>query len=173
MAERAKLDRIDRNILAVLQRDARITNQRLSDQVALSPSACLSRVKRLERSGVITGYRAQVDPTQLGSCLVVFAELTVSAHDARAMQRIEAALRAMPQAVEAYQVTGGYDFLVRFLVTDMADWTALSDDLTGGDLGITTLKTVAAMRVLKAWNGIPTERRTLNKLSGIPARHRA
>ncbi len=173
MAERPGLDRIDRNILAVLQRDGRITNQRLSEQVALSPSACLSRVKRMERTGVITGYRAQVGPTQLGSCLVVFAELTVSAHDAGAVQRIEAALRAMPQAVEAYQVTGGYDFLVRFLVIDMADWTALADKLTDGDLGIATLKTVAVMRVLKAWNGIPTERRTSNKPSGKSAGDRA
>lgn len=169
MAERPKLDRIDRNILAVLQRDGRITNQRLSEQVSLSPSACLSRVKRMERTGVITGYRAQVNPAQLGVCLVIFAELTVSAHDVRAVQRIEAALRATPQAVEAYQVTGGYDFLVRFLVTDMADWTALADKLTDGNLRITTLKTVAAMRVLKAWNGIPTERRLSNKPSGKSA----
>lgn len=152
------LDRIDRKILAVLQRDGRITNQRLSDLVALSPSACLARVKRLERTGVITGYRAQVDPTRLGSCLVVFAELTVSAHDAASTRRIEAALRDMPQAVEAYQVSGNYDFLVRFLVNDMSDWTALADNLTEGDLKIETVRTVAAMRVLKAWNGVPTER---------------
>lgn len=63
----------------------------------------------------------------------------------------------MPEAVEAYQVTGDYDFLVRFLVTDMDDWTELARKLTDGVLGIAMLRTVAVMRVLKAWNGIPTD----------------
>lgn len=157
MSSAAAVDRIDRRILAALQQDGRMTNQRLSERVGLSPSACLARVRRLERTGVITGYRAQVDPMRLGSCLVVFAELTASAHDTASTRRIEAALRDMPQAVEAYQVSGSYDFLVRVLVADMADWTRLADGLADGDLGIGTVKTIAVMRVLKAWNGVPVK----------------
>ena len=158
MPSRPDLDRIDRKVLAALQRDGRITNHRLAGLVGLSPSACLARVRRLEQTGVITGYRAQVNPAQLGACLIIFAELTVSAHDPASTRRIETELRTMPEAVEAYQVSGGYDFLVRFLVIDMADWTALADRLAGGGLNIVTVRTVAAMRVLKAWNGVPIER---------------
>lgn len=158
MRSRPDLDRIDRKVLAVLQRDGRITNHRLAALVGLSPSACLARVRRLELTGVITGFRAQVNPAQLGACLIVFAELTVSTHNPAGTRRIETELQAMPEAVEAFQVSGGYDFLVRFLVIDMADWTALADRLASGDLNIVMVKTVAVMRVLKAWNGVPIER---------------
>lgn len=157
MPQDPTFDRIDRRILAILQRDGRITNQRLSEEVALSPSACLARVKRMEKAGVITGYRAQVDATRLGSCLVVFAELTAAAHDIASTRRIEAALRDMPQAMEAYQVSGNYDYLVRFLVADLSEWTRLADELATGKLRIETVKTVAAMRVLKPWSGVPID----------------
>lgn len=156
MPKTPQIDRVDHRILTALQRSGRMTNQNLAEQVALSPSACLARVRRLERLGVITGYRAQVDPTQLGSCLVIFAELTVSAHDAGTTGHVETALRSIPEVVEAYQVSGGYDFLVRFLVADMAEWVALADRLLAGELKITTLRTVVVTRVLKAWDGVPT-----------------
>jgi Lrp/AsnC family leucine-responsive transcriptional regulator len=149
-------DRVDRRILTLLQQDGRITNQDLAGRVGLSPSACLARVRRLEREGVITGYRAQVDPTRLGSCLVIFAELSIGAHDVATTRRLETALRDMTEAVEAYQVSGSYDFLVRFLVPDMDSWTRLADELADGELRIDTIKTVAVMRVLKAWSGVPT-----------------
>lgn len=149
-------NRVDRRILTLLQQDGRITNQELSERVGLSASACLARVRRLEHEGVITGYRAQVDPTRLGACLDVFAELSVGAHDVATTRRLEAALRDMPEAVEAYQVSGSYDFLVRFLIPDMDSWTRLADELADGDLRIDTIRTVAVMRVLKAWNGVPT-----------------
>lgn len=151
------IDRIDRKILRALQRDGRMTNQQLAEQVALSPSACLARVRRLEDAGVITGYRAQVDPTQLGSCLVVFAEIAAVSHDLAVTKRLEATLRDMPEAIEAYQVSGDYDFLIRFLVEDMDEWTQIADALAGADLQIKTIKTVASMRVLKGWNGIPID----------------
>jgi len=157
MPEKPQIDRVDHRILTALQRSGRMTNQNLAEQVALSPSACLARVRRLERLGVITGYRAQVDPTQLGSCLVIFAELTVSTHDARTIRHLETELRSIPEVVEAYQVSGGYDFLVRFLVADMAEWMALADRLLAENLKIMTLRTIVVTRVLKAWNGVPTE----------------
>ncbi|WP_242416484.1 Lrp/AsnC family transcriptional regulator [Sphingomonas panni] len=155
MSNNPRSDRIDRRILEMLQRDGRITNQALAQSVGLSPSACLARVRRMERDGVITGYRAQVDATRLGACLVVFAELTVGAHDVATTRRLEAALKEMPEAVEAYQVSGSYDFLVRFQVPDMDTWTRLADELADGDLRVITVKTTAVMRVLKAWGGVP------------------
>lgn len=155
MPQRPPLDRIDTNIVELLQRDGRITDQRLADAVALSPSACLSRVRRLEAAGVITGYKAQVNPAKIGPSLTIFAELTVSAHDMANTSAIETALQAMPEAIEAYQVSGNYDFLVRFLVPDMDRWTELADQFADGALKIDTVKTVAAMRQLKRWSGVP------------------
>lgn len=157
MPQHPRLDAIDRRILVALQEDGRLTNQRLAENVGLSPSACLARVKRLERTGVITGYKAQIDPARLAPSLTVFAELTVSAHDPAGTRRIETALKELPEAVEAYQVSGNYDFLVRFLVPDMAYWTALADELTDGELKIETVKTVASMRQLKSWSGVPVD----------------
>lgn len=150
-----RLDRIDRRLLGILQDDERISNQRLSEMVALSPSPCLARVRRLERSGVIFGYRAQVDPSKLGPGLTIFAEITASGHDLATTRRIEQALAEIPEAIEAYQVSGQYDFLVRFLVPDMASWTALADRLADGDLQIETVRSHAVMRHIKRWTGIP------------------
>ena len=157
MSEEHVIDRIDRKILKALQRDGRMTNQRLADEVALSPSACLARVKRLESWGVITGYRAQVDPTRLGSCMVIFAQITLASHDPMTFRRLREALDKIPEALEAYQVSGDYDFLVRFLVTDMNEWADLSAQLTGAEIGVTTIKTMVSMRVLKGWAGVPVE----------------
>src|SRR5690606_9293877 len=95
------LDRIDRRILAVLQADGRITNQALSEQVALSPSACLARVKRLERAGVIDGYMARLDPLKLGPSLIVFAEIWLARHHPADFTAFEAAVAQVPEIVEA------------------------------------------------------------------------
>lgn len=155
MPEKPLIDRMDRKILVVLQEDGRITNHQLADRVALSPSACLARVKRMEKNGIITGYKAQVDMAKLGPSLTIFAELTSSAHDTVSNRKIEMALRDMSEAIEAYQVSGSYDYLVRFLVPDMEHWTILADELTDGELQIKTVRSVASMKKVKSWAGVP------------------
>ena len=153
--QNTSIDAMDRKILDVLQPNGRISNRRLSELVSLSPSACLARVRRLERAEVITGYKAQVDPAKLGSNLTMFAELTVSGHHLAITRRIEQTLLDMPEAIEAFQVSGNYDFLVRFLVPDMERWTDLADELADSDLTIETVRTVASMRRIKGWVGVP------------------
>ena len=113
------------------------------EAVSLSPSACLARLRRLEKEEVITGYKAQVDAAKLGPNLTVFAEIVASAHDLGSTRKIKQALAEIPEAVEAYQVSGSYDFLVRFLVPDMEFWTNLADELADGELKIETVRTVA------------------------------
>ena len=157
MTEKNSIDRIDRKILAVLQEDGRITNQELADRVALSPSACLARVKRMEKSAIINGYKAQVDVTKLGPSLTIFAELTSSAHDTANNRKIEQALEELPEVIEAYQVSGSYDYLVRFLVPDIERWTALADQLVDGGLKIETIRSVASMKKVKSWTGVPMD----------------
>lgn len=157
MPEKLQIDRIDRKILAILQEDGRITNHKLADHVSLSPSACLARVKRMEKNGVIAGYKAQVDVTKLGRSVTIFAELTSSAHDATSNRNIEEALQKIPEVIEAYRVSGRYDYLVRFLVPDVERWTVLADELTDGTLQIETVRTVASMRQIKSWTGVPMD----------------
>jgi len=118
-------DKVDRAIVARLQQDGRIANVDLADAVALSPSACLRRVKALEASGIIDGYRAEVSRTKAGLGLTVFIGLKVAGHSQESSTRIEQALTAIPAVVACYLVSGSDDFLVEAVVPDLAGYEQL------------------------------------------------
>jgi Lrp/AsnC family leucine-responsive transcriptional regulator len=118
-------DRADRAIVARLQRDGRIANVDLADAVSLSPSACLRRVKALEASGVIAGYRAEVSRLRAGLGLTVFIGLKVEGHSQETSSRIEQTLLAIPAIVACYLVSGTSDFLVEAAVPDLASYEQL------------------------------------------------
>ena len=115
-------DRIDRAILTTLQRDGRIANIDLADAVSLSPSACLRRVKALEVSGIIEGYRAEVSRSQAGLGLTAFVGLRVQAHSRATAQQVEQALTAIPAVVACHVVSGEDDFTVEVAARDLADY---------------------------------------------------
>ena len=118
-------DRVDRAIVARLQRDGRIANVDLADAVSLSPSACLRRVKALEASGIIAGYRAEVSRLRAGLGLTVFIGLKVEGHSQETSSRIEQTLLAIPAIVGCYLVSGASDFLVEAAVPDLASYEQL------------------------------------------------
>jgi Lrp/AsnC family leucine-responsive transcriptional regulator len=118
-------DRMDRAILTRLQRDGRIANVDLADAISLSPSACLRRVKALEASGIIAGYRAEVSRAEAGLGLTVFIGLKVERHSQQSSVRIEQALLAIPAIVACYLVSGSSDFLVEAVVPDLAGYEQL------------------------------------------------
>jgi len=118
-------DKVDRAIVARLQRDGRIANVDLADAVALSPSACLRRVKALEASGIIAGYHAEVSRAAAGLGLTVFIGLRVEGHSQDTSTRIEQALLAIPAIVACYLVSGTDDFLVEAAVPDLAAYEQL------------------------------------------------
>lgn len=118
-------DRVDRAIVTRLQRDGRIANVDLADAVSLSPSACLRRVKTLEASGVIDGYRAEVSRLRAGLGLTVFIGLKVEGHSQETSSRIEQTLLAIPAVVACYLVSGTSDFLVEAAVPDLAGYEQL------------------------------------------------
>ena len=118
-------DRVDRAIVTRLQSDGRIANVDLADAVSLSPSACLRRVKALEASGVIAGYRAEVSRKRAGLGLTVFIGLKVEGHSQETSQRIEQTLLAIPAVVACYLVSGTSDFLVEAAVPDLASYEQL------------------------------------------------
>jgi DNA-binding Lrp family transcriptional regulator len=154
MTAALKLDRIDRRILAELQADARLTNQALSERVALSPSACLARVRRLETAGVIQGYHARLDPFTLGVGLVLYADITLEGHTPAELARFEKAILAIPQVVEASHVTGSFDYVLKVVVADVPEWTRIAESLAGSDLGVDRINS-HVMRKPKFFVGYP------------------
>ena len=155
MAAGPELDRIDRRILAALQADARLTNQALSERVALSPSACLARVRRLEQSGVIQGYHARLDPFALNAGLVLYAEVTLKGHSPEELATFERAIIDIDAVVEASHVTGPYDYLLKVVTADMAEWTRVAEDLTSSGIGVDRINTHVMMNKPKFFVGYP------------------
>ena len=103
-----------------LQTDGRLPNVDLAEAVSLSPSACLRRVKALEGSGIIAGYRAEIDRVRAGLGLTVFIELRIEGHSQQTSARVEAALTAIPAVVACYVISGTADFFVEVTVPDLA-----------------------------------------------------
>lgn len=114
------LDRYDRRILAELQQDGRLSNQELAERIGLSPSPCLRRVRALEESGFILGYRAELDARKLGLNLLVILSITMDRHTPERFDRFESAIRAMPEVLECLLLTGrDADYQLKIVVRDM------------------------------------------------------
>jgi len=119
---RLTLDATDYRILKELQKDGRISNLELSRRVNLSPTPCLTRTRRLEAEGVITGYAAFVSPEILEANLLVFAEVVLDRTTEEVFDKFARAVRDMPQVMECHMVSGGFDYLIKARVRDMADY---------------------------------------------------
>lgn len=113
-------DRYDRRILELLQREGRISNQELADRVSLSPSACLRRVRALEESGLITGYRAILDARRLGLSLTALLHISMDSHTPERFAHFEAEVARIEEVLECLLVTGqSADYQLKIVVTDM------------------------------------------------------
>ncbi len=120
------LDRYDRFILDVLQRDGRISNQELAERIGLSPSPCLRRVRALEDSGMIAGYRAMVDSRRLGYSLMALLHISMDRHTPERFANFEAKVAALPQVQECLLITGQEaDYQLKVIVRDMDDYQDL------------------------------------------------
>lgn len=111
------LDSIDRRILRELRADGRLSNAKLAERVGLSPTPCWNRVRSLEKTGVIEGYTALLNAKALGLPEVVIIEVTLDKHDERTLERFGQALIDLPEVVEAFLVSGEYDYLIKVAVT--------------------------------------------------------
>lgn len=120
MSQFNQLDRIDINILNELQRDGRISNVELSKRVGLSPTPCLERVRRLERSGVIQGYTALVDPSAVNYSLLVFVEITLHRSTPEVFDNFNQAANELDEILECHLVSGDFDYLLKTRVADMS-----------------------------------------------------
>ncbi len=121
----SSLDAVDRAILSLLQDDGRLANVDLADAVNLSPSACLRRVRRLEEEGFINQYVALIDPSKVGMGTNVFVEITLSSQAEDALDAFEAAVTARPEIMSCHLMAGDFDYLLRVVIDDVADYEAL------------------------------------------------
>lgn len=118
-----RFDDIDRKIIAILQSEGRLPIVDLADRVGLSATPCQRRVRRLEEEGVITRYAALVSPAAMGYGLQALVEVTLDDHSEKTVDAFEAAIRARPEVVACYAVTGDMDFLLHIFAPDLATFS--------------------------------------------------
>lgn len=136
LSELRRLDRIDVRILCELQKNSRVTNVELALAVGLSASPCLIRVKRLEKAGYIANYGAQLRLEHFGDILMVFTEVTLNEHRREDMARFEAFVRSVEEIVECHVVSGGYDYLLKFVTRSVNHYQQVVDAMLDRHLGI-------------------------------------
>jgi len=142
-------DKIDTRILRVLQRDGRISNLKLAEEVHLSPTAVLERVKRLTRDGYILGYEARLNPDKLGARMLVFVEVLLDRTVADMMDTFKAAMQARPEIVECHLVAGGFDYLLKARVADMRAYRDFVASVIWTLPGVRETRTYTVMEQIK------------------------
>jgi DNA-binding Lrp family transcriptional regulator len=148
------LDAIDVKILGALQREGRMTMQRLAQEVGLSARPALERVRRLEGAGIIAGYRAELALERLAKPVTVFAEVALQSHARR--DRFERRLAGLDEIVECWEVSGAFDYVARVVAADLAAYEALSAALIDDPgLGIGRIVSHIALRPVRRFAGYP------------------
>ena len=162
-----QLDRPDLKLLGELQRDGRLTNNELSERVALSPSQCSRRRARLEAEGFIRGYHAHIDREKLGFGLMVVVSVTLATHNRDNAKRFEALLSNLPEVLEAYALTGEMDYHLKVATRDLADLSRFVNDVLLPDDSVQHVKTSIVLDVLKDFEGLPVSPRLRDMRRGV------
>jgi Lrp/AsnC family leucine-responsive transcriptional regulator len=143
------LDKFDYAILHVLQKDARASLQEISAQVGLSSTPCWNRIKRLEAEGVILGYTVRIDPAKIGLADTVIVQVTLESHNDEMLYKFGQALDEVPEILEAFLVSGTYDYYIRLVVRDIRDYERLLRERLYKIPGIRHSISSFVLRVLK------------------------
>lgn len=155
MKRQTKFDVVDRKILQILQREARIPNIDLAMRVNLSPPACLERVRCLEEGGYIRSYVARLDPQKLGLGLLAFVEVTLDKTNPAAFNRFRDAVGNMSEVQECHMVAGGFDYLVKARLADMAAYRRFLGERVPSLPGVSRTHTYFVMEEVKVTQEIP------------------
>ena len=140
-----KIDGYNKQILRILEKDGRIANTELAEQIGLSPSACLRRVQELEKSGLIKGYKAVVDPEKLGVGFIAYVAVGLTEHSTPSQLAFEQALQDVEEIKECHNVTGPYEYLLRIETKDLHTFKALHADVLGSISQVRTITTHVVM----------------------------
>lgn len=140
-----KIDEIGHRILHALQKDGRMSNLDLAAKVGLSPSACLRRVQELERSGIIKGYRAVIDPVKVGVGFVAYITVGLNTHTKAAQDAFERAIARAGEVRECHNITGTVEYLLRIEVADLAAYKHFHTEILGVLPQVQSLTTYVVM----------------------------
>jgi Lrp/AsnC family transcriptional regulator, leucine-responsive regulatory protein len=149
------LDEADRRLLRILQADGRITNQELARRANLSPAAVHDRVRKLRERGVILGYRADLDPEKVDRALLVFVEVVLDRTTPEVFEAFAEAARRTPEVIECHMVAGGFDYLIKARLSDMAHYRAFLGELLVRLPGVRETRTYTVLEEVKRGGALP------------------
>ncbi|CAM8638636.1 Lrp Transcriptional regulators [Comamonadaceae bacterium] len=149
MNEHTELDRIDLRILSCLQTDGRIANLKLAEAVGLSPTAVLARVQKLSKEGYILGYEARLNPLKLGAGMMVFVEVLLDRTTPNVFEAFKAAVQVHSEIMECHMVAGGFDYLLKTRMADMAAYRHFAGTVLWQLPGVRETRTYAVMEEVK------------------------
>jgi Lrp/AsnC family transcriptional regulator, leucine-responsive regulatory protein len=149
-----ELDRVDRQLLSLLQADGRLTVAELARNVNLTLTPCIERVRRLEREGFIDGYYAHLNPKRLGQSMLAFTEVTLDHATQDVFQRFKEAVQTVEEIVECHMVAGGFDYLIKTRVQDMDEYRRVLGDKIVNVRGVRHTQTYFVLEEVKSTHAV-------------------
>jgi DNA-binding Lrp family transcriptional regulator len=153
----ANLDQIDRQLLAELQDDGRMTNVDLAAKVGLTAPPCLRRVRALEEAGVIRGYHADLDPSKLGFAITVFAMVSLKSQAEEALRGFEEHMKSLPEVRECHMLNGEIDFILKIVSRDLQSFQEFLTSKITPAPNVASVKTSLTIRTAKQVPGVPLD----------------
>jgi len=158
-----KLDDTDIKILKILQTNGRITNAKLAQQVGISPPAMLDRVKRLEKSGIISGFVALVDRKKVGMGVLAFVSVSLSAHQMSSLDNFKRTISKLEEVLECYQISGESDFILKVALKSLDGYSDFVINKLTGIEGIQNIQSTFVLDTIKNSTALPVEKCTIEK----------
>ena len=155
MAKTIKLDKKDKQILRILQKNGRITNAQLAIEVGLSPAPTLERVKKLETHGIIKSYHAQLDLAAIGLGVVTFVRVTLKSHNKKAIEKFTAEIKKVEEVVECHHTTGTADFILKVVAPDIPAYQELMLEHVTEILEIDEIESMIILSTIKDTKAVP------------------
>ena len=143
------LDKLDRRILTLLQKDGRLSMKDLGEHVGLSITPCIERVKRMERDGIISGYYARVNPAALGASLLMFVQITLANKSGEMFDQFRREVLRIPQVLECHLVSGDFDYIIKARIAEMTEYRKLLGDILLQLPGAAQSKSYVVMEEIK------------------------
>lgn len=155
LSESIIINDANRRILRLLQEDGRITNQELARRCGLSPATCFERVKRLRASGIVRQFTAILDPVALDRALMIFIEVLLDRTTDDVFAAFAAQVRDVPEVMECHMVAGGFDYLLKVRVSDMAAYRRFLGEILAAMPGVRETRTYAVLEEVKQSTALP------------------
>ncbi|UXX81332.1 Lrp/AsnC family transcriptional regulator [Reichenbachiella carrageenanivorans] len=155
MIGNTKIDKTDRKILKILQKNGKITNAKLSEEIGLSPAPTLERVKKLENSGIIKSYHAELDSAMLGLGVNTFVQVSLKGHNKPNIETFLARIRDIEEIIECHHITGSGDFILRIVAKDIASYQQLMLEKVSDIEIVDSLQSMVILSTFKNSKEIP------------------